>query len=288
MNKNLKKAIGVGVTIAYDSNNKEIIEMHGFYTYDNGEIYHKYYDYISYVKHINEAIIKSGINMNVNRDKILITDYIIIPKSIITNYEIISLDDIHRVFVEIKGNDKFFVMDFTNIKEAEKFKNDIQKMMNEDLRETIESMRKDLEKMKLTMNEQSNNSGQVSKEENLSIHDDLPLDVVDKSKIKDINSLKKIIDEIIERIKINEECGTTIADISASICNKLGKLKLERQETLYLKNALREKFPNRLLKSGKSYSLCDIDTKKYTSATTVFKGLLFEDRPRKLPKALRR
>lgn len=119
-------------------------------------------------------------------------------------------------------------------------------------------------------------------------YEDSILEEVIISKINNFEKFKTVVDEVLNtNIEINEKCGITLVDVSKTVFNKLenhkGK-KLGDQESLYVLNKLREKYPNRLFKRDMMYCLYDVNTKKHSSATTVFGGLMLKDRPRLLPK----
>lgn len=122
-------------------------------------------------------------------------------------------------------------------------------------------------------------------------YDDSPLEEIDISKIENIDIFSKIVDEVINRIKIDSDYGTTFADISKAVYDKLDNRKYKKlgdRETSYLMNKLREKFPGKLLKRTMQYGLYDTNTNTHSTGTSVFEGLKFEDRPRLLPKYLRK
>lgn len=144
----------------------------------------------------------------------------------------------------------------------------------------------------ITIKEDNKSSDDKEKKKNKSIeYDDLPLEEIDASKIMNFSKFSGAINEVIKKIKIDEDCGTTLADISKSIIIKMGYPEGKRfneQEKTYLLNELRKKFPGRLLRRMNNYNLYDFQTRKNSGATTVFRGLIFEDRPRRLPKILRK
>lgn len=119
-------------------------------------------------------------------------------------------------------------------------------------------------------------------------YDDLPLDNVNMSRISDQDNFIKIVDDVLnKKICLYEGGATTLTDISKYIFGMLQNHKgkvLNEQESLYLLNKMIKMFPGKLFKRGISYNLYDFKTKKYSNATTVFGGLLFEERPRKLSK----
>lgn len=116
--------------------------------------------------------------------------------------------------------------------------------------------------------------------------EDSTLEEANELKIPGIENFKKVTEEMINtRIEVNKDYGTTLVDVSKIIYDKLedkrGK-KLNEQQSLYVLNKLREKYPNRLFKRDKVYSLYDITTNKHNTATSVFGGLMLKDRPRLL------
>lgn len=121
--------------------------------------------------------------------------------------------------------------------------------------------------------------------------DETPLIEIDNTRIDNFEIFSKIVEDVINEIEINEDCGTTLIDVSRFIRSKLNDHKgkiLTDPESDYILYKLREKFPGRLYKRPGSYGMYDISKKKHTTCTTVFGGLLFNEHPKLLSGSLRK
>lgn len=257
-------------------------------------------NYFLYKSYDNINSVKNDITEKINlikKGNAFINEYAYIPKYIINGSKFNDNDGKYEMII-ITDEKKEFLINCSSDKDKI---NNLIDLINEIIKQNLSKIEDNLVSSVVLPEESfieppeyeriNSSLGENKKIKRKIDHDDSPLDEIIITKIINLEIFKKIINETIMRITIDEEYGTTLADICKSIHSNLeyhkGK-KLGDQETIYVLNELRKIFPNRLLKRGISYSLYDINSNKHGGATTVFRGLKFEDRLRKLPKAYRK
>lgn len=292
-----------GVAINRESN---IINLYYLHKNDNN-IECRFYNFFTDLKSAKKYI--SEININRDQEISLITEYICIPKNILNVVFIDLVNNKYEVLILTKNNDKFLVSMFDDKKKAEILKRDIEKIIKtnrdfsmEDVKNKIQPQLQSQQELIIINDNISTNSTEIStnnldgckdlldnkRKKKIVEYDELPLYKIDIIRITNYEIFSKIVEEVIDKIKINEEYGITLLDITKVIHDKIDQHKgkrLNNNESHFVLNKLREKFPGRLFKRGLSYSIFDVTLNKYTTVTTVFGGLLFDEKPKKLPKA---